>query len=205
MRVLEAGGRIVNDPGLISRELAPETPRALWKQRMRWAQGWFQVSLRHLGPILRSRSLSLRQKIGASYLLAWRELYPWISITAWPLFGFLAWRDGGLDMTSPLFLLITLFVSVSGPLQTLAAYRLAAPEIRAHKAWFWGAMVANLLLYTEAKNLVNRVAQLKQLRGEHQWVVTPRRSRGDEAASAEHPPSDRTTDRTSAETEEVAA
>lgn len=205
MRVLEAGGRIVNDPGLISRELAPETPRALWKQRMRWAQGWFQVSLRHLGPILRSRSLSLRQKIGASYLLAWRELYPWISITAWPLFGFLAWRDGGLDMTSPLFLLITLFVSVSGPLQTLAAYRLAAPEIRAHKAWFWGAMVANLLLYTEAKNLVNRVAQLKQLRGEHQWVVTPRRSRGDEAASAEHPASDRTTDRTSAETEEVAA
>ena len=64
MRVLEAGGRIVNDPGLVSRELAPDTVGALWNQRMRWAQGWFQVSLRHLWPIVRSPGLSLRQRIG---------------------------------------------------------------------------------------------------------------------------------------------
>lgn len=176
MRVLAAGGRIVNDPGLLSRELAPETPSALWKQRMRWAQGWFQVSLRHLGPILRSHELSLRQKAGATYLLAWREVYPWLSLLTWPLLGFLAWRDGGLDMGSPFFLLVTLFVTVSGPLQALAAWRLATPEIRRHGRWFVVAAVLNLLVYTEAKNLVNRVAQLKQLRGEHQWVVTPRRA-----------------------------
>ena len=179
MRVLGAGGRIVNDPGLLSRELAPETPEALWKQRMRWAQGWFQVSLRHLGPILRSPRLSLRQKVGATYLLGWREVYPWMSILTWPLLGFLVWRDGGLDLSSPLFLLITLLVTVSGPLQTLAAYRLATPEIRRHRRWFLRAALLNLLFYTEAKNLVNRVAQLKQLRGEHQWVVTPRTAGGD--------------------------
>ena len=178
MRVLAAGGRIVNDPGLISRELAPETPRALWKQRMRWAQGWFQVSMRHLRPILSSPSLSVRQKVGATYLLAWREVYPWLAALAWPLIGFLAWRDGGLDMTSPIFLLITLFVTVSGPLQTFAAWRLATPEIRRHPWWFVGAAVANLFVYTEAKNLVNRIAHLKQLRGEHQWVVTPRTAGG---------------------------
>lgn len=174
MRVVAAGGRIVNDPGLISRELAPTTPSALWKQRMRWAQGWFQVSRRHLGPALRSPALDLRQKVGVLYLLGWRELYPWIALSAWPLLAFLAWRDGGLDMTSPTFALVTAFVTVSGPLQTLAAWRLAVPEIRQHPRWFLGAALANLLLYTEAKNLVNRVAQLKQLRGEHQWVVTPR-------------------------------
>ena len=175
MRVLAAGGRIVNDPGLLSRELAPETPRALWKQRMRWAQGWFQVSLRHLGPILRSPELTLRQKLGASYLLGWREVYPWLSILSWPLIAFFAWRDGGLDLGSPLFLLITLLVTVSGPLQALAAYRLATPELRRHRRWFVWAALVNLLVYTEAKNVVNRVAQIKQLRGEHQWVVTPRR------------------------------
>lgn len=174
MRVLAAGGRIVNDPGLISRELAPETPRALWKQRMRWAQGWFQVSLKHLRPILASTRLTLRQKLGATYLLGWREVYPWIAVLSWPLIGFYAWRDGGLDMTSPMFALITLFVSVSGPLQTFAAWRLATPEIRRHKGWFLGAAIANALVYTEAKNVVARVAHLKQLRGEHQWVVTPR-------------------------------
>lgn len=174
MRVLAAGGRIVNDPGLISRELAPETPRALWKQRMRWAQGWFQVSVRHLRPILSSRQLTGRQKLGASYLLGWREVYPWLSVLAWPLLGFLAWRDGGLHMSSPIFLLATLFITVSGPLQTLAAWRLSTPEVRRHGWWFVGAALANLLFYTEAKNVVNRVAHLKQLRGEHQWVVTPR-------------------------------
>jgi len=185
MRVLAVGGRIVNDPGLLSRELAPETPEALWKQRMRWAQGWFQVSLRHLGPILRSHELSVRQKLGATYLLGWREVYPWISILTWPLLGFLAWRDGGLDLGSPFFLLVTLLVTVSGPLQSLAAYRLATPEIRRHPRWFLGAALANLLFYTEAKNLVNRVAQLKQLRGEHQWVVTPRRADASPAVSRE--------------------
>ncbi|MGD9961453.1 glycosyltransferase [Nocardioides sp.] len=174
MRVLAAGGRIVNDPGLISRELAPETAGALWKQRMRWAQGWFQVSVRHLWPILRSPALSLRQKTGAAYLLGWRELYPWISLMAWPLLGFLAWRDGGLDFSSPIFLVVTLFVAASGPMQTLAAWRLAAPEIKAHPWWFVAAGLANLLAYNELKNLVNRIAHLKQLRGEHQWVVTPR-------------------------------
>ena len=56
MRVLQAGGRIVNDPGLVSRELAPDSSRSLWHQRMRWAQGWFQVSCRHLGPTLPRRT-----------------------------------------------------------------------------------------------------------------------------------------------------
>lgn len=195
MRVLAAGGRIVNDPGLISRELAPETPRALWKQRMRWAQGWFQVSLKHLRPILGSSRLTLRQKLGATYLLGWREVYPWVAVLSWPLIGFYVWRDGGLDLASPIFALITLLVTVSGPLQTWAAWRLATPEIREHKRWFVGSALANLLFYTEAKNVVARVAHLKQLRGEHQWVVTPRTA----------PSSGSTDRRTPAEIEEVAA
>jgi cellulose synthase/poly-beta-1,6-N-acetylglucosamine synthase-like glycosyltransferase len=174
MRTLDAGGSLISDPGLVSYELAPESVRSLWKQRLRWAQGWFQVSMRHLLPLLKRPHLTLRQKVGLVYLLGWRELYPWISMFSWPLLCFLIWRDGGLQMKSSLFVLITLFVTVSGPLQTLAAYRLGAPEIRRHKSWFVVSCLANILIYTEAKNLVNRVAHLKQLRGEHQWVVTPR-------------------------------
>jgi hypothetical protein len=44
LRALLDGHRIASDPFLVSRELAPVTVRALWNQRMRWAQGWFQVS-----------------------------------------------------------------------------------------------------------------------------------------------------------------
>ena len=127
MRVLEAGGRIVNDPGLVSRELAPRPLKALWNQRMRWAQGWFQVSCRHLRPILSPPASACARSSASSYLLGLREVYPWISLLTWPLLGFLAWRDGGIDLASPIFLLLTLFVTVSGPLQTLAAWRLAAP------------------------------------------------------------------------------
>ena len=192
MRVLEADGRIVNDPGLVSRELAPETPRALWKQRMRWAQGWFQVSLRHLWPILRQPSLTLRQKIGVAYLLGWREVYPWLAMSVWPLFGFLAWRDGGFQLDIPIFMLLTLFTTVSGPLQTLAAWRLATPDLREHPWWFVGAGLANLFFYTEWKNLVNRIAHLKQLRGEHQWVVTPRTAASATTTDRDDTPSDRT-------------
>lgn len=202
MRTLDAGGSIVNDPGLVSYELAPDRVGALWKQRMRWAQGWFQVSVRHLWTLLRNKQLSVRQRVGLTYLLGWREVYPWVSLAAWPLLGFLAWRDGGLDMTTPLFVLITLFVTVSGPVQTLAAYRLAEPSVRAHKRWFVTAAILNLLVYTEAKNLVNRVAHLKQLRGEHQWVVTPRTASSTGSSSSDAPSTSADTD---ADTPEVAA
>ncbi len=189
MRVIQAGGRIVNDPGLVSHELAPDNMRSLWRQRMRWSQGWFQVSCRHLGPALASPYLSLRQKLGVAYLLGFREIYVWIAMLAWPLLAFLVWRDGGIDFSSPIFALVTLFVTVSGPVQTLAAWRLATPELRQHPRWFWGAAVANLLFYTEFKNLIARVAHLKQLRGEHQWVVTPRTasSTGATPANPAHP------------------
>jgi cellulose synthase/poly-beta-1,6-N-acetylglucosamine synthase-like glycosyltransferase len=202
MRVLDAGGRIVNDPGLVSRELAPETPKALWNQRMRWAQGWFQVSCRHFLSTLRSPVLTLRQKVGVVYLLGWRELYPWIALTAWPLIGFFAWRDGGLDLTSPIFLLLTLFTTASGPIQTIAAWRLATPELRRHPRWFVASAFANVLFYTELKNIVNRVAQLKQLRGEHRWVVTPRSAASSGAVSEHDPSGTEPTDQST--TEEVA-
>ncbi len=194
MRVLQAGGRIVNDPGLVSHELAPDSLKALWRQRMRWAQGWFQVSCRHLGPALLSPYLSLRQKLGVTYLLGFREVYAWLAMLAWPLLGFLAWRDGGIDFSSPIFTLATLFIMVSGPVQTMAAWRLATPELRRHGRWFVFAAIANLFFYTEFKNLIARVAHLKQLRGEHQWVVTPRTapstsssSTSDDSASTSDP------------------
>ena len=65
---------------------------------------------------------------------------------AWPLLGFLAWRDGGIDFGSPIFTLATLFITVSGPVQTLAAWRLATPELRQHPRWFVFAAFAEPVL-----------------------------------------------------------
>ena len=187
MRLLLAGGRIVNDPGLVSRELAPPSPTAWWRQRLRWAQGWFQVSLRHLWPLLLTSGLDARRKLGVLFLLAWRELYPWVVQLVWPLMLFLAWRDQGIDLSSPIFFFLSLYIISSGAVQTLVAWRVAVPEVRKHTRWFAAYALANVVFYTGAKNLVNRVAHLKQLRGEREWVVTARTAATDGTAATVHP------------------
>jgi cellulose synthase/poly-beta-1,6-N-acetylglucosamine synthase-like glycosyltransferase len=177
LRVIEAGGRIASDPALVSRELAPTTLSALWNQRMRWAQGWFQVSCKHLRLGWRSPSLTGRQKLGFTLLLGWRELYPWLSLQILPLVGFFAWKAGGvthLNWMIPLFLLTTVFTLSVGPGQTYFAHRLAVPEIRRRGAWFLAYLVVSSVFYTELKNVISRVAQIKELTGDRQWKVTPR-------------------------------
>jgi cellulose synthase/poly-beta-1,6-N-acetylglucosamine synthase-like glycosyltransferase len=179
MRLLQNGGRLASDPRLYSRELAPTTVKALWYQRMRWAQGWFQVSLRHLVGGLRNADLSLRQKLGVWALLGWREFYPWIAIQMIPIVAFLAVKSGGvdkLDWLIPLFVFTTLFTLTVGPGQTVFAWILAAPDIKRHRSWFWWYLLVASLLYTEFKNVINRVSQLKEWARDRQWKVTPRQA-----------------------------
>ncbi|HZE41413.1 MAG TPA: glycosyltransferase family 2 protein [Stackebrandtia sp.] len=177
IRVLVEGGRIVSDPALLSRELAPESFGALWHQRMRWAQGWYQVSKMHMGATLRSKHFSARNKLGAVFLLGWREVTPWASLQIVPVIGALAWHAGGitkLDWMIPAFLLTSIYALSVGPVQTLFSWRLAVPDIRRKGWWFGAYVVVNTLFYSEWKNIISRVAHLKELCGERKWVITPR-------------------------------
>lgn len=177
MRVVANGYRIRSDRDLVSRELATTTFKQVWNQRMRWAQGWFQVSIEHMKLAFHSKHLSLRQKFGIFHLLMWRELYPWLSQQLIPLVAFWAYRAGGpekLNWTVPIFLATTIFTLSVGPLQTWFAYRHADPEIKQHKRWFWGYLVFSTFFYTEYKNLIARVAHVKEFMGESDWRVTPR-------------------------------
>lgn len=174
MRLLEAGGTIASDPQLISRELGTSTARQIWNQRLRWAQGWFQVSIRHVFEMLRMPHFSFRQKLGIFNLLLQREVYPWISLQIFPLVAFWIDRGDALNWFVPIFVATTIFTSTVGPGSVWFAYRLAHPDIKKHRLWFWQYMFFSLLIYTEAKNIIARVAQLKQAMGETSWRVTPR-------------------------------
>jgi DNA-binding response OmpR family regulator/cellulose synthase/poly-beta-1,6-N-acetylglucosamine synthase-like glycosyltransferase len=177
MRALMRGRRIASDPGLVGMELAPTTVKAIWNQRMRWAQGWFQVSRRHLVDGWRSRQLTLRNKLGMFFLLGWREAHPWLSLQMYPLIGFLAWREAGvanLSWVIPVFVLLTLFTLSVGPGQVVFAYRLAHQDLRRRSGWFITYLLVASLLYTEFKNIISRVAQIKEVLGDRRWVVTPR-------------------------------
>jgi DNA-binding response OmpR family regulator/cellulose synthase/poly-beta-1,6-N-acetylglucosamine synthase-like glycosyltransferase len=192
LRVVEEGGRIANDPGLLSRELAPTTLAQLWNQRMRWAQGWFQVSMRHLEPAWRSSALTLRQKLGMTFLLGWREIYPWISLQMFPVVAFLAYKAGGvnkLDWLVPLFVLTSVFTLSVGPGQVVFARRLAAPDIRRQRGWFLRYLLISSFFYTEYKNVIARVSQLKEFSGEREWKVTPRSAPTRDSVSSGEPAS----------------
>jgi len=190
MRALLDGHRIASDPGLVSRELATVTLRQLWHQRIRWAQGWYQVSKKYAWASLRSDVLTMRQKVGTFHLLVWREVYPWLSLQIWPLVAFGALRRPGwaqIDWMLPIWIATSAYVVATGPALIFLVYRKADPEVRRTPAWFLKAMVSSIW-YSEFKNLINRVAQLKEAQGEHDWRVTPRLTSSAPAPAAASPP-----------------
>jgi len=176
IRAVRSGYRIVNDPELISRELAPVTFTALWKQRMRWAQGWFEVSLRHGHSAVTPSSLGLRQRYGLWMLLGWRELFPWVASLMWPTLAFFIWRDGGLNLANgaKIFWATTAFTLGTGWILLIFAYIVGAKEIKAHRGWWFSYAMFSIIIYAELKNVIVRVAQIRHLLGQDEWVVTPR-------------------------------
>jgi DNA-binding response OmpR family regulator/cellulose synthase/poly-beta-1,6-N-acetylglucosamine synthase-like glycosyltransferase len=176
LRVVEAGHRIQSDPWLISRELAPAELKALWNQRLRWAQGWFQVSRKHLLLALRSRHLTARQKFGMFHLLAWRELFPWLSLQMFPIIAFwIVTRGfGQIDWLIAVFVLTTLFTLATGPGQAIFIRRAGHPEVTARKGWILYYVFIAFFFYTEFKNLIARLGQVKEFMKERAWKVTPR-------------------------------
>ncbi|MFF4499664.1 glycosyltransferase [Streptomyces sp. NPDC001401] len=177
LRALNEGARIASDRTLISRELAPTRLKPLWNQRSRWAQGWLQVSLRHLWQALRNPSFTLRQKTGFVVLLGWREVQPWLSLQILPILLHSVLRAGGADRihwATPACLLAFGFTLSAGLVQTAFAGRLAEPELRRRRGWFWRHALISTVFYTHFKNIVARQSHLKELLGDRRWRVTPR-------------------------------
>lgn len=175
IRTLTLGGRFASDPYLTSTELAPGGLRALWHQRLRWAQGWFQVMRRRLPSCLRARDLGRGQKAGLALLLGWTQLVPWICMLPLPLVVFALQHRDVLDVhwDVPLYLLVGVLSLVTSAGQVLAGYAVAHPSVRQHRRWFLLA-AAVLPLYAEFKNAAVRTAHLRELVGGRDWIVTPR-------------------------------
>ena len=180
IRALLEGRRIAADPFIVSRELAPVTLRALWNQRMRWAQGWFQVSYHYLFKGLASRKVTARQKLGLVHLLTWRELYPWIANQMFPIIIYWVIKYGSItriDWLVPIFVLTTIFTLGTGPGQILMAWHLAHRDIRRHGMWFLEALLISAFFYTAFKNIIANVAQVNEALQQRRWMVTPRSAR----------------------------
>jgi DNA-binding response OmpR family regulator/cellulose synthase/poly-beta-1,6-N-acetylglucosamine synthase-like glycosyltransferase len=176
MRVNLNGGTIISDPFLKSRELAPVSLNAIWHQRMRWAQGWFQVSKRHLPNVLRQNKLSFRQRLGMIHLMGWREVYPWLTVQIFPIMIYWILQHGAerLDWIVPVFVFTTLFTQSTGPGQVYFAWRQSDDEVKQRKKWYLWYLFISTVFYTPLKNLIAVVAQLNDIMRQRQWKVTPR-------------------------------
>lgn len=77
LRAITRSCKIVHELNVVSYELAPTTIPAMWKQRLRWAQGWTQVSIKHtILAFNRPAGIgkrSFKERFGLFSLLAIRE------------------------------------------------------------------------------------------------------------------------------------
>lgn len=173
LRGILKGYRFVHDRSIISSELAPNSIANLWFQRKRWAQGWFQCSLKYQIAVWKTPYLNFAQKFIWTTLLSYRVFYDVISLLLFPiLFAF--WIHFNkiilpLDAYIAFALSFTLF---SGPYQALAAYKNATQP----KAPFWQYLYYAFFVwpYTLFKNLLHMVAIRDQLAGERKWIVSQR-------------------------------
>lgn len=179
VRALLDGCTLVHDRDIVSDELAPLRLRDWLLQRKRWAQGWLEVSLKYTIPILHSPRFSTGQKLLWFYLLAWREIYPALSMQFFPLV-LTSW----LTKTpihwfgTPFFFWAGLLNLTCGPFVLLATYACAPTHTRRGLGpWYW-VYGAFTLVYTTLKLAVTLIAQVAHLLKDRAWVTTPRLTGG---------------------------
>lgn len=174
LRAILQGNHIVHDRSIISTELAPETLAGLWFQRKRWAQGWFQCSLKYQMAILMSEFLNIFQKFMWTTLLIWRVIYDILSHFLFPVvFAFWMIR-GKLELPMNGFIWFALFfVMLSGPFEALVAYKNASLPRASVWQYIYYAFFA--FWYTLFKNTIQVVAIRGELLGKREWVVSQRK------------------------------
>lgn len=77
LRAYGLGKKAVHDLNVTSFEMAPNNFGAFWKQRLRWAQGWTQASIKHM-PLLWTnppgKKRGIDERFGVFSLLFVREI-----------------------------------------------------------------------------------------------------------------------------------
>lgn len=172
VRLLTRGGRIATDPAIISSELAPPSWTALMNQRLRWAQGWFQVSQRHLLNLAGSKRLSWRQRAGTVWLFGFGVIVPWLAALTLPFMIFNA-AVGPSSQWRPWIGAFVTVGTVAFLTHTAVAYRHSAPADR-KLLKFALYVVANIVVYAQLRVAIVRLGHLHHLLGRTEWRVTPR-------------------------------
>ena len=173
LRAILSGKRFVHDRDIVSRELAPETIPGLWFQRKRWAQGWFQCSVKYQIPIWKTKFLNMFQKFMWTTLLLWRVFYDIASHFLWPVvFAYWMYKGRAAFPMTPYIWFAIIFTMLSGPFEAVAAFKNASkPRASVWSFLFYASMS---FPYTLFKNTIQVIAIRDELLKKHDWVITKR-------------------------------
>lgn len=172
VRLLRSGGRVVTDPSIVSTELPPPGIVALCNQRLRWAQGWFQVSRRHLAAVSVNPSLPGRVRFGIFWLFGLGTILPWVAAVGVPL-TIHGWLDHDVSPLSRIIAVLFMFGSGSFILHVSVAFRHSVARPR--RLLFFGTYIAaNFVFYAYLRVALVRLAHLHEVAGRFEWRVTPR-------------------------------
>lgn len=175
LRTLLQGYRIIHDATIVSTELAPTQFKSFWTQRKRWAQGWLEVSLKYQRHFWKSEHFNSWQKAYWTYLLYYREFFSLIALQIYAIvFSFILYQ-GDFPIWNHWYLLLTTIITLlSGAYQTLITMQLVYQK---YPLRYFIQYALITFFYTTLKHMISLVALYDHLKGQTDWVITPRKKK----------------------------
>jgi hypothetical protein len=193
-RAQSAGHFMTYDPTIVSYEESPPNFSGLFKQRLRWAQGWYEVTLRQITlPFRKAPGLTLWSRFCLFLLLPFREAYVYFSSFMVPIaIVYLTKRCdmpttwGCVDINLLGFAGFCVMVPI---VMTILAWNITHdPYVNIHyrmptlKPLDYFRYILTSYFYELFKIHLTVMGHIRQILSLNKWVVTKRKSTTDQVA-----------------------
>ncbi|KAL3913560.1 MAG: hypothetical protein SGARI_000597 [Bacillariaceae sp.] len=182
-RAQAAGHRMTYDPTIVSYEESPPDFSALFKQRLRWSQGWYEVTLRQITlPFRPAPGLNLWSRFCIFLILPFREIYVYASSFTVPIAVVYLFKCGWgcVDYRLLGFAAYCLFVPIA---MTIAAWNITYDQyanvhyrMQSLRPIDYFRYIFISYFYELFKIHVTVMGHARQMLGLNKWVVTKRKT-----------------------------
>ena len=169
LRALAQGVQVAHDPHILSTEEAPPSIMALWKQRVRWSQGWLTVTLMHSRKVLMSRHLSWAARFYWAYNLIYREIFSFLGFSVVFVLAAYFFFDTGKD--SAMFTATTIFTVAS--IVVCTGISAIACKLPNHTYYAWANLIGTFP-FTLLKSIITTMAWTREITKDTKWETTAR-------------------------------
>ncbi len=186
-RAQAAGHRMTYDSTIVSYEESPPDFSALFKQRLRWAQGWYEVTIRQFFlPFRQAPGLTLWSRFCIFLLLHFREVYVYLSSFTMPITVVYLTRACGWTCVDYRLLALMLLGPLVPIVMALVAWYLTKDQhSRTHHrmpgltSLDYFRYIIIYFPYEFVKLHIAIMAHARHALGLNQWVVTKRKTTKD--------------------------